>query len=292
MPLDRDLDLPDDQQAIHASAMSEIPPVTGHGCKVCERHPTENQDYPRCAKCRIVVYCSRECQKKDWPDHKLSCSEADKQRKFCKCFGRITMDLDFNRHIQVSVAEAFFDILLQSSNADRKMWVFAVNIFLCPIKEEHVAALASPDIPLAELLQVPMVGKLIASKFVDISDQEQYPLHIPVRDNWQKVRDTADNNGMADIIFPIVTFKYLGTQFFAAYPPIPRQNLVKIKRKHELERNAQSESPGTVRPIDRWFREMKDSKGGELVCQLGTKDKTFFRTGDLAGVNTLAEDLG
>ncbi|KDR66046.1 hypothetical protein GALMADRAFT_259874 [Galerina marginata CBS 339.88] len=286
MRLDRDPLLSDGQRAMYASAMSAMPPVTGLKCHACERKPEGNEDYPRCAKCRMMAYCSRECQKKDWPTHKLWCSqrpEPDKQRKFVlKCFGRIGLDLDFNLYLQMSIAEAFFDIFSQSSNADRKMWVFAVNIFLCPVKEEHIAALASPDIPLGALLRVPMVGKLMASKFVDISDQEQYPLHPSIRDNWQKLRDTADDGDMANVILTVVIFKYLGTQFFVAFNPVPCDVLVEINRKRELEKN---ETPGSVGHIDRWLQELKDSKGGKLVCPLGDKDKAFFRIGDLAAAS-------
>jgi len=28
-----------------------------------------------CSRCRLVSYCSKECQRMDWPDHRLACSE-------------------------------------------------------------------------------------------------------------------------------------------------------------------------------------------------------------------------
>ena len=32
----------------------------------------------RCSKCKSVRYCSRECQRSDWKQHKLRCKEVSK----------------------------------------------------------------------------------------------------------------------------------------------------------------------------------------------------------------------
>ena len=39
-------------------------------CSVCGKESTS-----RCSKCKTVYYCSRECQLRDWPNHKQSCNK-------------------------------------------------------------------------------------------------------------------------------------------------------------------------------------------------------------------------
>ena len=34
---------------------------------------------PRCARCKLTYYCSRECQKRDWKVHKLMCQPAEEE---------------------------------------------------------------------------------------------------------------------------------------------------------------------------------------------------------------------
>eukprot|EP00033_Pygsuia_biforma_P002520 GCRY01002791.1.p1 GENE.GCRY01002791.1~~GCRY01002791.1.p1 ORF type:complete len:120 (-),score=11.00 GCRY01002791.1:69-392(-) len=40
-----------------------------NSCEVCGK----TEDLLSCARCRLVQYCSRECQKKDWKQHKPQC---------------------------------------------------------------------------------------------------------------------------------------------------------------------------------------------------------------------------
>ena len=37
-------------------------------CFVCKKEGAKH-----CSRCRLIYYCGVECQKKDWPLHKLKC---------------------------------------------------------------------------------------------------------------------------------------------------------------------------------------------------------------------------
>jgi hypothetical protein len=41
-------------------------------CKVCQKFDSATK---KCAKCKSEFYCSKNCQKTDWPFHKQFCNE-------------------------------------------------------------------------------------------------------------------------------------------------------------------------------------------------------------------------
>jgi len=42
-------------------------------CHKCETKETTTLNLKACSRCRQVYYCGVDCQKKDWPQHKLLC---------------------------------------------------------------------------------------------------------------------------------------------------------------------------------------------------------------------------
>ncbi|KAI9016850.1 hypothetical protein DFJ74DRAFT_678623 [Hyaloraphidium curvatum] len=52
---------------------SNLPTVTGRSCGACGQLSMNKKDFQRCSRCKLVLYCSKACQAKDWPEHKKMC---------------------------------------------------------------------------------------------------------------------------------------------------------------------------------------------------------------------------
>jgi hypothetical protein len=64
--------LPEDQrQCLFETLIKKLTkPIMKNQCFCCGKQEIKLQ---KCGKCEIVYYCSRECQKNDWKNHKKDC---------------------------------------------------------------------------------------------------------------------------------------------------------------------------------------------------------------------------
>lgn len=60
-----------------ASTRTEPAPGTTTGCKSCGKDQSDDggRSLLKCSRCQAVRYCSVECQRQDWPEHKKACAK-------------------------------------------------------------------------------------------------------------------------------------------------------------------------------------------------------------------------
>lgn len=62
--------------------VSERPKAKRHQCQTCGRTMVTlaiaMQHGRVCGRCRLVYYCDKECQRRDWPVHKTNCRSVEK----------------------------------------------------------------------------------------------------------------------------------------------------------------------------------------------------------------------
>jgi MYND finger len=51
----------------------------GPGCNKAKEELEEGVNLKLCAKCKLVSYCGKECQKAHWPKHKKQCKTPEKR---------------------------------------------------------------------------------------------------------------------------------------------------------------------------------------------------------------------
>jgi hypothetical protein len=75
-------------------------------CRCCTVAPTEPKIFSLCGKCKFVYYCSKECQKKNWPEHKLECTVIDHVNNVCgtqeQCAKKETLNTSSSKEVPTS----------------------------------------------------------------------------------------------------------------------------------------------------------------------------------------------
>ncbi|KAF8149240.1 hypothetical protein K438DRAFT_1866644 [Mycena galopus ATCC 62051] len=83
-------------------------------CTVCGKIQHE---FRRCGKCKHASYCSKECQKADWPAHKPACSAGDSGVNMSKIAQIFNASTFINMQLQGALIDAFD--LLRDPRLDR-----------------------------------------------------------------------------------------------------------------------------------------------------------------------------
>ncbi|KDR71252.1 hypothetical protein GALMADRAFT_254071 [Galerina marginata CBS 339.88] len=183
-------------------------------CSHCGKFPELNKRMSKCARCKFQLYCSRQCQKDDWPDHKQWCGDEEKQLSFILKYAmRMNNDDDFLQSLGLALAEEFYKTFTTTPNPKR-MWVAHLQLCLVPYNPEDMDALNSLDVPLEPLLEKHIDGMLAICDLGDCSNLDKFPLEQCRHRLWQTYRDKMNRTGFKDDHVVLVRFGYRDMDFY------------------------------------------------------------------------------
>lgn len=107
-----------------------------HVCVACRKESSPDERFARCDACRIVRYCSPECQRRDWSRHKQTCAEQARIHEQDRFITRLN-DLVYGRFVTISSLgmillgtdgqEATHSVVLHVTQEDRRAKVIGAH---------------------------------------------------------------------------------------------------------------------------------------------------------------------
>ncbi|KAL0489279.1 Hsp70-Hsp90 organizing protein [Acrasis kona] len=108
-------------------------PVIQPMCQYCKER---SKDIKKCSVCKTTFYCSGECQKNDWPDHKLVCHQIrDNQRNDGDKVSRETKDTDRTLALQfLQEKSTLIEQLFSKKKLSRDRCLLYVDMRMVPVQ--------------------------------------------------------------------------------------------------------------------------------------------------------------
>ncbi|KAJ3501397.1 hypothetical protein NLJ89_g9356 [Agrocybe chaxingu] len=257
-------------------------------CTNCLNVPSDKKNLQKCARCKAVWYCSRECQKQDWPVHKAECCDTPSQFGFIfKMILNINKDDILMHKLRLATAHQLRPFLTSPTRPDPATYVLNVSLVLClrPCSEDDFTALRTRKDSIGPLLAKEMYGGLRFIDVVDTSDLEKYPMppvaHERFLDRWRKHREFLDRQGKTDTYAVLLQFNYNSKSVYLTDMDLHPNDCHEARMmvyQSALDGTRQWRRPGNsiLRLINADFaRQEQEVK--KLRCVMGDEDKQTIR---------------
>ncbi|KAJ7804352.1 hypothetical protein B0H14DRAFT_2884433 [Mycena olivaceomarginata] len=175
--------------------------IIDHCCTTCLKHSREPGVVLRqCGKCKSVWYCSKECQKADWPKHKEKCKKVDGSGIL-----KLVHTLCANSLLQAYLQACFvldFD-LLRRPHLDSP-FMARVDIAIEPADGPQFFRIFLGE----ELPETKLQGMLQVNRFTPGKPAQISPKSMTI---WRELRDRVNADGFSRDPVGLVEFANGGT---------------------------------------------------------------------------------
>ncbi|KAF9523829.1 hypothetical protein CPB83DRAFT_910339 [Crepidotus variabilis] len=105
-----------------ADPIQDRPMMNSAGCGFCFKVGHYSKfSLLKCKKCQRAFYCSKECQKADWPEHKRLCESWDEEdHKVIKMAWRVHHNLEFRELIEREIGQRYLVEFADAQDLDSR----------------------------------------------------------------------------------------------------------------------------------------------------------------------------
>ncbi|KAJ6448642.1 hypothetical protein C8R45DRAFT_1132851 [Mycena sanguinolenta] len=162
----------------------------------------------KCGKCQSALYCSKECQTRDWPAHKERCGDDDAAKLFDKLIKNLVLQSILLGKLHCCCILAFK--LLRRSRRDEILFAI-VDVAIEPCSLGDFADIFFGQGPSKK----PVQGMLQLNAFTPMTLRGPSPER---RTLWRNARARADSAGFHDDPMVILDFTYLDAKTATILP--------------------------------------------------------------------------
>ncbi|KAF9485111.1 hypothetical protein BDN70DRAFT_871822 [Pholiota conissans] len=72
-------------------------------CEYCRQRESKDEPFKACAKCQSSFYCSKECQRVDWPEHKTICAQSQRHKRLEKLATTLTANVNLFDYLKLAI---------------------------------------------------------------------------------------------------------------------------------------------------------------------------------------------
>ncbi|KIK97925.1 hypothetical protein PAXRUDRAFT_824426 [Paxillus rubicundulus Ve08.2h10] len=161
---------------------------------MCSTCSTARPKLQTCQRCKSVWYCSKECQRKQWPQHKTYCTPATRSKGILKLVESLSVNAAVSVMLQVC---AVLDLgLLNDEKKEvgfKVPFMIRVDIGIEPTEVANFVKLCFTDEPVPETVE----GLVQVNRFISHVPGRfgHAPLTLTRDKLWRTEREKANNNG-------------------------------------------------------------------------------------------------
>ncbi|KDR71276.1 hypothetical protein GALMADRAFT_271189 [Galerina marginata CBS 339.88] len=189
---------------------------------------------------------------------------------------RMNNDDDFLHSLSLALAEKFYKTFTTTPNPQR-MWVAALQFCLLPRNIEDLDALDSLDVPLEQLLEKPIDGRLMIYELADVSNLDNFPLEQRRHRLWRTHRDEMNRTGLSDEHLVHVRFRLRDMDLYFLPIPVRKRDLLEVGNNglQNTRRVTALENRGVMK-INQAIA-LESAISTKFRCPLGEDDKKIKR---------------